>query len=440
MKPKLSAIILVIPFLIMISCTTAKRYRSIMPLKNENTLAAIDLSGFRLSDSKPSPGTRSLWDLSAEAQSHYIRILNTRYPDNGRFREALSYTYSGDRQEVQPDDYVSKDLRLVFSVSRSHDYYNPGETGGIALTPADRIEYLNISLELPGGSPLSFTGWNMYATEYGSIEIADITFSRSIDIDASPVLSTGDDDLSGKMAAGLRTSASRKEAQSLRYRYLKLNGRIGNKLLEMEEEGTREIDLTGNIIADVSVSFERFPGVLTVISGLNDSTGRYSKPEKISIQLADVMVPLMEDIEDTIYAELSMDYIYRNVVKGDKTFPEWDDRIRYIRGSVKEMVPVFTARDYVPDFYCIGSDQGDDRCEMIRLGSPGSSHPLIFRSYGEALSFYNWLTWYFASQHDRTEVVKPGGYELRYRGSGLSGKVFTGDPSLRLFPYYMQDL
>jgi len=244
MKTKMSAIILIISFLIMISCTTAKRYRSLMPLKTENTLAAIDLSGFRLIDSKPSPGTKSLWDLSAEAQSHYIRILNTRYPDNGRFREAISYTYSGDRQEVQPDDYVSKDLRLVFSVSRNHDYYNPGQTGGITLTPADRIEYLKISLELPGKSPLSFTGWNMYATEYGSIEIADITFSRSIDIDASPVISPGKGDLNGKLTAGLKTSTSRKEAQSLRYRYLKLNGRIGNKLLEMEEEGTREIDLT----------------------------------------------------------------------------------------------------------------------------------------------------------------------------------------------------
>jgi hypothetical protein len=440
MKPKLSAIILVISFLIMISCTTAKRYRSLMPRITENGLAGVDLTGFRLTDSKPSLSTKSLWDLSAEAQSHYIRILNTRYPDNERFREAISYIYPGDRQEVLPDDYVSKYLRLVFSVSRSHDYYNPDQTGGIALTPADRIEYLKISLELPGESPLSFTGWNMYATEYGSIEIADISFSRSIDIEASPSLTAGDDDLSGKMTAGFKTSASRKEDQSLRYRYIKLNGRIGNKLIEMEEEGTREIDLTGNIIADVSVSFERFPGVVTVITGLNDSTGRYSKPEKVRIQLADVMVPLMEDIEDTIYAELRMDYIYRNVVNGDRTFPEWDDRIRYIRGSVKEMIPVLTARDYVPGFFCIGSVGGSGLPEMIRIESPGSSYPLIFRSYGEALSFYNWLTWYFTDRHYATEGVKPGGYELKYRGSDLSGKVFTGDASLKLLPYYMQDL
>jgi hypothetical protein len=77
---------------------------------------------------------------------------------------------------------------------------------------------------------------------------------------------------------------------------------------------------------------------------------------------------------------------------------------------------------------------------MIRIESPGSSYPLIFRSYGEALSFYNWLTWYFTVRHYATEGVKPGGYELKYRGSDLSGKVFTGDASLKLLPYYMQDL
>ena len=32
----------------------------------------------------------------------------------------------------------------------------------------------------------------------------------------------------------------------------------------MEEEGTREIDLTGNILADVSLEFDRFPETLNI--------------------------------------------------------------------------------------------------------------------------------------------------------------------------------
>ena len=439
MKTKFSALVLVISFSLMAGCTTAKRYSSLTSPISENRLAAIDLFGFRLTDSKPPQSAMSLWDMGAEAQSQYIRILNTRYPDNRRFREAVNFRYSDDLHEAVPDDYINKDLRLIFSVSRSHDYYNPGQSGGITVTPADRIEYLKISLELPERSPLRFTGWNMYSTEYGSIEIADISFSRSIEIDAATGLTAGNDNSEGKLTAGGKSSLSRKEDQSLKYRYLKLNGSLDNKLIQMEEEGTREIDLTGNIIADVSVSFDRFPGVVTVMTGLNDSTGKYSMPEKVTIQFDDVMVPLMRDIEDTIYAELSMDYLYRNVVRGDKTFPEWDDRIRYIRGSVKAMVPVLTASDYVPGFFCIGSAGKDDKREVLRLASEGSSYPLIFRSYGEALSFHKWLIWYFGKQDFPEKGVNPGGYVLRYRGSDLTGKIFLSDSSIRLLPYYMQD-
>jgi hypothetical protein len=207
----------------------------------------------------------------------------------------------------------------------------------------------------------------------------------------------------------------------------------------MEEEGTREIDLTGNIIADVSVSFDRFPGVVTVITGLNDSLGNYSQPEKVTIQLADVMVPMMKDIEDTIYAELSMDYIYRNVAKGDKTFPEWDDRISYITGNVKDRVPVFTAADYVPGFFYIGSAGRDNKREILRIESQISTYPLIFRSYGEALAFHKWLTWYFNKQDNPEKGVKPGGYVLKYRDSDLNAKVFRSDASISLLPYYMTD-
>ena len=52
-----------------------------------------------------------------------------------------------------------------------------------------------------------------------------------------------------------------------------------------------------------------------------------------------------------------MDYVFRNVISGQKTFPEWDDRVKYYNGSVSKTIPLFTSDDYVPDFYCIGTDR-----------------------------------------------------------------------------------
>jgi hypothetical protein len=83
-----------IPWIALIfSCTTLKRYSSIRPSATDNTLASIDLFGLRLSEAKPDDKNKTLWDLSADAQSQFIKILNTRYPDNEQFLKAMSFKY-----------------------------------------------------------------------------------------------------------------------------------------------------------------------------------------------------------------------------------------------------------------------------------------------------------------------------------------------------------
>ena len=140
----------------------------------------------------------------------------------------------------------------------------------------------------------------MFTTEYGSIDIADVSFSRSLEIDASGLLLSDKKETGRELSAGGKSSASRREDQEIKYRYLKLNGRINNNEIEMEEEGTREIDLTGNITADLSLEFEKFPEMITDFSSLKDSSGRYNKPDKLIIQHSDAVVPRMENVKDTL--------------------------------------------------------------------------------------------------------------------------------------------
>ena len=170
------------------SCTTLKRYSSIQTSAADNSLASIDLFGFRLSEAKQEDGNKTLWDLSADAQSQFIKILNTRYPDNEQFLKAMSFKYMEAEAPPLPYDYISKDLRLVFSVSKQRDYGKKDNISVAELSPADRIEYLKITLCIPDEYGVRFTGWNMFTTEYGSIDIADVSFSRSLELDASGLL------------------------------------------------------------------------------------------------------------------------------------------------------------------------------------------------------------------------------------------------------------
>jgi len=437
MKPKHIAFMLFTAVIFSTSCSTLKRYNSVMISGTDNTLADIDLFGFRVSQSKPPDGSKSLWDLSADAQSQFIKILNTRYPDNDRFKEAMNFKYLKVEAVLTPQEYVSKDLRMIFSVRKRRDYLKQHISHGLILSPADRIEYLKITLKIPEDSHLRFTGWNMYTTEYGSVDIADISFSRSFALEPSALLASKKEEAGGELSVGGKSSVTRIEDQAIKFRYLKLNGRIADNKIEMEEEGMREIDLTGNITADVSLEFERYPEILTGFTGLKDTTGKFNDENRILISNTDVIVPLMEDVKDTIYAELRMDYVFRNVLIGKRTFPEWDDRIKYYMGSVTKKIPLLTTRDYVPDFYCIGSDDAPENRDIIKLNSQGNKvYSLIFRTRSEAYSFYDWLIQYSMKPENKGKVVKIGGETLNFRESDLTGELMGEHSPLRILPYF----
>jgi hypothetical protein len=431
--------LLLIPELILtISCTTLKRYSKAEQSGTENSLADIDLFGYTLSDAQPENGNKTLWDLSADAQSQFIKILNTRYPDNDKFLEALSFKYLMDEKPMFPGSYINKDLHMIFSVSRLRNTGDTDNPPGLKLSPADRIEYLKITLGIPDHQGVRFTGWNMFTTEYGTLDVADVSFSRSIEIDASALLTKEGKESGAELSAGGKSSASQREDQELKYRYLKLNGRINSNSVEMEEEGTRETDLTGNIMADIAIEFEKFPEIITDFEGLTDSTGRYNAPSCIGLKYSEVLVPAIEKIKDTLFADLKMDYIYRNVVSGQKTFPEWDDRVRYYNGSVSKRVPLFTSFDYVPGFYCIGIEKASPGRSILKLSAPGKKeYALIFRSDRKAADFLGWITDYFARSGNRNKPLVIGGYTLKFMEEDLAGEVPGEVFGLSVLPYYI---
>lgn len=401
-------------------CSSVKRYKSVNYSGEDNSLVSVELFTSRIFDNPVLTQDRSLWTLSANAQTRLVQILDERYPDNQQFMGALTGSY--DSKEVLPlSDYTEKELRMVFSIQKNRDYsmLNKAES---RFSPADRIEYLRLTLEIPEDYHLRFHEWNHYQTAYKEIDIADVSFSRSFDlsVDAAP----------GEMDLGSKGSLASSEKQVLSQRYLELNGRLSDHRLVLEEEGTRGVDLTGNISADVSLRFSQFPQKL-VQPRFTHGEGSEDAVSLVDMKFVDVLVPAMAEAPDTLYGELTLDYTFRHVHSGWNTFAEWDDRVEYYQGSSRKRVPLFLKKDYLPPFFCIAAEQGEEKALKVRQG-PEKEYLLQFENYRDASLFLQWLQ---DPAHRQTEPLLFGNYQLLY-GSEALIHGHPGIAHLRVWPVH----
>jgi len=417
----------------LISCSTSlKRYRSASQTGNDNTLADADLFSSRISATNSLQTKKTLLDLTAEAQAQFIRIMNTRYPDNGSFLNSLYFEFLPAANDPVQTDYIKKDLRMVFSVSRKRGYHD--SKGAPLLTEADRLEYLKLTVVLDEPF-VKFTGWNMYTTEYGSVEIGDVSFSKSLGTDLSASIPVKINSIKSDLSPSVNAAISRKEDQQVKYRYIKLNGKLNDTVLVMEEEGTRETDLTGNIIADVSIRFRSAQEYVTRIYNLYDSAGKITPPGKLILKSSIVEIPDVEFPQKEIGAKLILDYVYRNVTGGSKTFPEWDDRIKYYTGHREKHISLLRDADYVPAFFGIGTGQGTAKKELVSLaGRDGSSYRLMFASYSEAADFCKWLKEWLAGNEDKQ--ASAGIYILKFGNAPLTGKIIESNRLFGVIPCF----
>ena len=408
--------------LLVTGCSSVKRYKSATWKGEDNSLVNMELFGARLD----SPGSvvqdRNLWDLSAGAQTQMIQILNERYPDNEQFMGALSNHYLA-QGITMPTDLIRKDLKMIFTISKQRDY-RALNVSSSRFSPADRIEYLKFSLETPSDYNLRLSNWNRYTTEYGEIEIADVSFSKSLDLEVDGSIRETD--------AGGKATFSRNEQQEVKARYLKLNGSISDEIITVEEEGTREIDLTGNVIAEVSLEFDGFPERIVIPHFSGDGLYMAGVTPLAGFRFGDVLVPRMEEAPDTIMANLKFEYVYRHVQSGSKTFAEWDDQVEYYSGRVEKQIPLFLKKDYLPAFYCIGI--GQDQTERLRIREgEGREYLLQFVSYQDASKVAMWLEGLEGGAGNEPVVV--GKTVILFKGDALTPSMASSG-KWKVMPVY----
>ena len=442
------------------SCSAVKRYSSVDNTQKEqpvflskdssedNIRVRMNISDSKISDPAPSGSYKSLWDLGNEGQKELLDILAQRYKDNDKFTDILNNQYlSDDDKGSGAIDYVRKNVRIVFSISRWHPYDIMGKTNG--FSPADRIEYLKYKLTLDDpASTIKFTSWNRYGTAYGSINIADMNFQESLSASAGAGNSAGILTGGSGSGAGVTTSASKTESQKVRYRYIQLNGSISSKSLQLESEGTREVDLAGNVTADVTMEFDAFPEVLYSLSKAKNDSGIFLQPGEVHLNETVALVPKETTIHN-IRAMLTYNYAYRHVEKGDKTFYEWDDKVKYVTGTVSKEVTLMKARDILPPFCCLKfqCDTSTHNKNFIRIrnlaaGLGVQETNLAFANQSAANTFITWLVSYKCPPAELDQPIKlKNGYALWYNGSFLTRQriLDNQDQLAEIFQYDSQD-
>ncbi len=415
MKNSIKIILLV---LLAWSCSELKRFKTAeivdAPAGHSYVSVSLFSTGVENGEAKKS-GEKTAWDLQGEGQAELIKAYSNAAVDKDKLSEALKQTYFEDATTERPD-FTKKNVRIILSVAKNRDYTKKFDL----YTPADRIDYLNLKLKITpgaGGFP-KFIKWNRFETKFDTIKIADVSFERTLDTKLG--LKAGNE--ASKNSAGLDIGATNKRtvAEAIRYRYVSLNGVLKPDLLQLEEEGNREIDLNDNITLDVTIEFEKTPDNFVAFKNLFDAKGKANKPDDAGINIIYFNMPDFTD-NTSLTADIDFDYIFRHVLdEGLKTFPEYDDHVALINGKGHTSGVVLLSADEIkPKRWKIAAT-GGGATDIIKIFNANMGPlDIQFSDYYAAADFIRWLKTYPAA-HD-TDVLEVGGFNLSFASAAGVG-------------------
>jgi hypothetical protein len=290
-------------------------------------------------ESKESPKT--ILNLQGEGQAVLIEKLNDRYKENDAFKKELYYTFS---KKEEPSDFTVKKVRLIISVNKltNNDPKSP------TYSLADRIQNLKFKLSFEDVG-VAFLKWNKFETEYGEIDLGDLTYERNAE-------ATVGAEVEKIGTAEIKIGATRTEELKLKKNYAKLNGLFHRDSLVVYLQGTREVDLDGNIIIEATVKFKEKKGYFVDFQNLKNEKGKNLSMDSV---LTNFRVIKITEYTEAKPLTISFDYsyTYRHVTGNEKTFDESDDKVLFIDGFGRDNAVTLLNKDEIfPDRYTIFSD------------------------------------------------------------------------------------
>lgn len=380
--------------------TTLSRFNTMARTTQYNNVVKINVFAMPVTKPKDEQVVKTVFDLTDRGQEALLNnksIAESKELLNSKFQEKP-------QQQDKIIDLTKRQIRLIFSVSRTPDYSKK------TFSAYDRVEDLRYTVKLDTSivnNSVKFKSWNRFNTEYGTLDIGTLEFNQSFNasLDVTGTIgasvsgsSTAKKDEENSTTNGysfgpsvsatgkLGYNKSRKENQSIKQRFIQLTGSINEKEFSIHQQGTRETELAGNSSIDLEIELPKDVEFFATFKSLFKADGTPVAPANIGFSTNRYYIPDANLIRsEGVMAKLDYNYVIRHIKKKANTFPEYDDRVSFIIGKDSMYVTLIDKKSLLQPMYYISFE------DSLNLTYDGCKRAVYFLSFEEASEFKTWL-------------------------------------------------
>ena len=336
---------------------------------------AIALSVFA-TDVPSASAQTTLTTLPERAQAALIRELSAKSGDAGALLKALGSTIPKPAPPNRIVDRTRVERRLVFSIeNRSQD-------------PSERVHRATIRMNLDGAA--EFRSWNQFATKYGTVNLGSVKFTQTreagLEIKADPPQMKELTEVKGSAKA----VQNLEESLNIQQRFVELTGTLAPKEARLVQEGAFGIDLTGNVLVDITLTVGTGRPIDTdtfVFRNLTTDPKATTTPaierQTIRYVAAGVCAP--------VKARVDLESIARIVRKGDATLMEGDDAAEFRKVTTEATSVELVPREALQVSVWWLVDRSN-RALHIAMRQGGSPEVVALASADDAAALLDYLT------------------------------------------------
>jgi hypothetical protein len=260
------------------------------------------------------------------------------------------------------------------------------------FNPADRLEVTDVTIK---PDKARFDSWDTVATAYTTINAGTVQFSQARGSAESLTVGTPSAaPISGSASATASQTNTKIEsyAAAIQAETLSVTVEQNGSALVIHRQGGNNVDLTGNTVIKVDMSYAGNPMSTYIFSvpKYKDAKDNWLPAKGITLAVKTISAVPPGTV---IRADVTLLYTLRHVESGDTTYEEKDDNVLELTSQpITRRVDLIPTREASPPVFGIFATTGSARDIALDVEQPGR-YPvgLCFDTYNEASDFLTYL-------------------------------------------------